>query len=77
MLFGGNLLRQPAFVNLIKDYPESVRVACEPTGSDEIMMNTLFLGTYPGLTSESMLQYEIQVISNFIDSFSSDYDNSN
>ena len=76
MLFGGNLLRQPAFVNLMKDNPQSVRVASEPCGSDEIMMNTLFLGTYPGLTYE-MLQYEIQVISSFIDSFSSDYDNPN
>ena len=67
MLFGGNLLRQPAFVNLMKDDPESVRVACEPTGSDQIMQNTLFLGTYPGL-SESMLNHEITVISNFINS---------
>ena len=60
----------------MKDNPQSVRVVSEPCGSDEIMMNTLFLGTYPGLTYE-MLQYEIQVISSFIDSFSSDYDNPN
>ena len=36
----------------MKDNPQSVRVAFEPCGSDEIMMNTLFLGTYPGLTNK-------------------------
>lgn len=74
MLFGGNLLRQPAFVNLVKDNPKSLRVACEPSGSDQIMMNTLFLGTYPGL-SASMLQHEINVISNYIDGISNNNDN--
>jgi len=62
MLFGGNLLRQPAFVQLRADRPESLRVVGEMTGSDEVMGNTLFLGTYPGLTP-SMLQAEINVIS--------------
>ena len=33
-------------------------------GSDEIMVSTLFLGTYPGLT-ENQLLTEIQVISAF------------
>ena len=62
MLFGGNLLRQPAFVQLRQDRPEALRVVGEMEGSDEIMNTTLFLGTYPGLT-ESMLQAEINVIS--------------
>jgi CDP-6-deoxy-D-xylo-4-hexulose-3-dehydrase len=62
MLFGGNLLRQPAFVQLRQDRPEALRVVGEMAGSDEIMGNTLFLGTYPGLTP-SMLQAEINVIS--------------
>ena len=65
MLFGGNLLRQPAFVELRADRPEAVRVEGEMTGSDEIMINTLFLGTYPGL-SEQMLTCEIEVISRFV-----------
>ena len=64
MLFGGNLLRQPAFVELIKNRSESIRVIGEMTGSDNIMNNTLFLGTYPGLT-ENMLQYEIETINSF------------
>ena len=67
MLFGGNLLRQPVFVQLLKDRPNSIRMAKPPkefTGADEIMNNSLFLGTYPGLTSE-MLEYMIKVIQDF------------
>jgi CDP-6-deoxy-D-xylo-4-hexulose-3-dehydrase len=64
MLFGGNLLRQPAFVQLHQDRTDALRVVGELPGSDEIMNSTLFLGTYPGLT-EQMLSAEIAVISNF------------
>jgi len=64
MLFGGNLLRQPAFVQLRHDNPEALRVVGEMVGSDEIMGSSLFLGTYPGLTP-AMLDREIQVISAF------------
>jgi CDP-4-dehydro-6-deoxyglucose reductase, E1 len=64
MLFGGNLLRQPAFVQLKADRPDALRIATTMTGSDEIMTNTLFLGTYPGLTTE-MLAKEIDVITSF------------
>ncbi|QNI75162.1 lipopolysaccharide biosynthesis protein RfbH [Synechococcus sp. MVIR-18-1] len=65
MLFGGNLLRQPAFVQLRSDRPESIRVVGDMCGSDEIMNTTLFLGTFPGLTS-TQLKFEIDVINNFI-----------
>ena len=65
MLFGGNLLRQPAFVQLRHDNFESLRVIGDMTGSDEIMSSTLFLGTYPGLTT-SMLASEIDVINSFL-----------
>jgi len=64
MLFGGNLLRQPAFVQLGKDRAEALRVVGEMTGSDEIMNSTLFLGTYPGL-SASMLEHMLTVILSF------------
>ena len=64
MLFGGNLLRQPAFVQLRQDNPAAFRVVGEMDGSDEIMVSTLFLGTYPGLTS-AMLAEELKVISHF------------
>jgi CDP-6-deoxy-D-xylo-4-hexulose-3-dehydrase len=66
MLFGGNLLRQPAFVQLRQDNPEALRVATSLEGSDEIMNTILFLGTYPGLT-ESMLSHEVEVITKLIE----------
>jgi CDP-6-deoxy-D-xylo-4-hexulose-3-dehydrase len=68
MFFGGNLLRQPVFVQLRKDRPESFRVVGEMKGADEIMNQALFLGTYPGLTKE-MMDYEIEIIRNFVRSF--------
>ena len=64
MLFGGNLLRQPALVELKKDDQNAFRTTGDMKGSDKIMMETLFLGTYPGLTRE-MLNEEIKVIINF------------
>jgi CDP-6-deoxy-D-xylo-4-hexulose-3-dehydrase len=65
MFFGGNLLRQPVFVQLRKDRPESFRVVGEMTGADNIMNQAIFLGTYPGLTKE-MIDYEIGVIRAFV-----------
>ena len=59
MLFGGNLLRQPAFVQLRADRPDALRVVGDLAGADEIMIDTLFLGTYPGLTAP-MLAKEIR-----------------
>jgi CDP-6-deoxy-D-xylo-4-hexulose-3-dehydrase len=64
MLFGGNLLRQPAFVQLRHDSPSALRVVGSLSGSDQIMTSTLFLGTYPGLTAE-MIAKMVQVIHNF------------
>jgi len=65
MLFGGNLVRQPAFVQLRQERPESMRIVGHLPDADAIMNNTLFLGTYPGLT-EAMLQAEIGVIQAFV-----------
>lgn len=65
MLFGGNLLRQPAFVQLRKDRPASFRVASDLSGADEIMHRAIFLGTYPGLTA-AMLDYELSVVHGFV-----------
>ena len=64
MLFGGNLLRQPVMVQLKKDRPSSFRVVGRMEGADKIMNESLFVGTYPGLTRE-MLDYMIDVIQNF------------
>jgi CDP-6-deoxy-D-xylo-4-hexulose-3-dehydrase len=65
MLFGGNLLRQPVFVQLRKDRPEALRVMGDMTGADAIMREGLFLGTYPGLT-DAMIDHEIAVIRAFV-----------
>jgi CDP-6-deoxy-D-xylo-4-hexulose-3-dehydrase len=66
MLFGGNLLRQPVFVQLKRDRPDAFRTVGDMAGADEIMRRAIFLGTYPGLTTE-MLDYEIQTIHAFIE----------
>jgi CDP-6-deoxy-D-xylo-4-hexulose-3-dehydrase len=84
MLFGGNLLRQPVFVQLRKDRPEAIRmvgpdgkpvpapdsgaIARAFPGADQIMNSALFLGTYPGL-SEGQLSYEIETIEEFVKGF--------
>jgi CDP-6-deoxy-D-xylo-4-hexulose-3-dehydrase len=65
MLFGGNLLRQPAFVQLRRDRPDAVRTVGDMSGADEIMNRTLFIGTYPGLT-RPMLDYMIETIQEFV-----------
>jgi CDP-6-deoxy-D-xylo-4-hexulose-3-dehydrase len=75
MLFGGNLVRQPAFVQLKRDNPSAFRVVSPVSESeavnsalpaaDRIMNQTIFLGTYPGLTSEQ-IEYMVQVICAFV-----------
>jgi CDP-6-deoxy-D-xylo-4-hexulose-3-dehydrase len=65
MLFGGNLVRQPAFVSLRKQQPGAFRVVGDLTGADRIMNEAVFIGTYPGLT-EAMLDYMIETIRKFV-----------
>lgn len=59
-LFGGNLLRQPAYL----DVPHRVAPG-GLTRTDKIMNNTFFLGTYPGL-SQPQIEYTLKVIEDFI-----------
>jgi CDP-6-deoxy-D-xylo-4-hexulose-3-dehydrase len=61
MLFGGNLVRQPAFVNLRRQQPGAFRVAGDLPGADRIMNEAVFVGTYPGLT-RPMLDYVADTI---------------
>jgi CDP-4-dehydro-6-deoxyglucose reductase, E1 len=65
MLFGGNLVRQPAFVQLKKDRPQSFRVIGNLAGADRIMNEAVFVGVYPGL-SQKMLDYVIDTIRKFV-----------
>jgi CDP-6-deoxy-D-xylo-4-hexulose-3-dehydrase len=53
LLFGGNILRQPAF----RDIPR--RVVGGLSGADRVMERTFWVGVYPGLTP-AMLDYIIQ-----------------
>lgn len=58
-LFGGNILRQPAYLNInhrkIDDLPNT----------DRVMNDTFFLGTYPGLGKEQ-IEYTMDVIEQFL-----------
>jgi CDP-4-dehydro-6-deoxyglucose reductase, E1 len=65
MLFGGNLVRQPAFVSLRKQQPGAFRVIGDLAGADRIMNEAVFVGTYPGLT-RAMLDYTVETITQFV-----------
>ena len=65
MLFGGNLVRQPAFVQLRKENPVAFRVIGDLSGADRIMNESIFVGVYPGLT-KAMLDYMIETITAFV-----------
>ncbi|BDU71011.1 lipopolysaccharide biosynthesis protein RfbH [Mesoterricola silvestris] len=58
LVFGGNILRQPGFLNIDK------RVAGSLEGSDRIMRDTFFVGVYPGL-GEAQIEYILGVIHGF------------
>jgi CDP-6-deoxy-D-xylo-4-hexulose-3-dehydrase len=64
MLFGGNLLRQPAFVQLRQDNPNALRAVGDMSGADRIMNESIFVGVYPGLT-RAMLAYMVETIAGF------------
>jgi len=59
LLFGGNLIRQPAY----QDVP--YRVVGELRNTDVVMNNTFWMGVYPGLTEE-MIAYVIETVTTFI-----------
>lgn len=58
LVFGGNIIRQPAFLNV----PHTVHGTLNE--SDRIMNNAFFIGVYPGLTEE-MIDYVIKRIRDF------------
>lgn len=57
-LFGGNLIRQPAYQEV------AYRVVGELTNTDLVMKQTFWIGVYPGLT-ETMLAYVLETFDSF------------
>lgn len=60
-VFGGNILRQPAYANI----PRRVHGRLEK--KDRIMRDTFFIGVYPGLTEE-MVDFILDRFKGFFDS---------
>ena len=59
LLFGGNIARQPAYLEV------PFRIVGDLSNSDFVMENTLWLGVYPRLT-KSMMIYVVESIHEFI-----------
>jgi len=59
MLFGGNLLRQPAYKNI------KYRVSGGLKNTDHVMNDLFWIGVYPGITSEKR-EYIVSVFEEFI-----------
>jgi CDP-4-dehydro-6-deoxyglucose reductase, E1 len=59
MLFGGNLLKQPAYKHIKYRLPDSLK------NTDLVMNNLFWIGVYPGLAPE-MLKYMVDIIGKFI-----------
>jgi CDP-6-deoxy-D-xylo-4-hexulose-3-dehydrase len=59
LLFGGNLIRQPAY----QDVPH--RVVGELKNTDIVMNHTFWVGVYPGLT-EQMIAYVVETVTTFV-----------
>lgn len=65
MLFGGNLLRQPAYSGILH------RVVGTLENTDDVMNNLFWIGVYPGITEE-MIQYICSIFDNFFLSYQSE-----
>lgn len=59
LMFGGNLLKQPAYEGIAH------KVFQELTNTDIIMRNTLWIGCYPGIDQER-LEYIVKTIKEFV-----------
>jgi CDP-6-deoxy-D-xylo-4-hexulose-3-dehydrase len=59
LLFGGNLIRQPAYEDL------EYRAVGELPNSDVVMNRSFWVGVYPGLRSEQ-LEYVVEVLGSFV-----------
>lgn len=62
LLFGGNLLKQPAYKGIYH------RVFQPLVNTDVIMRDTFWIGVYPGITDE-MIEYIVSVFDNFMSKY--------
>lgn len=60
MLFGGNLLKQPAYQNI------QYRIVGSLENTDVVMNNTFWFGVYPGLTVE-MVEFILETITSWLE----------
>ena len=70
MLFGGNLTRQPALTELVKECradsrPAPYRVIGELRVTDAIIDRALWFGVYPGITP-AMREHVVDVLTRFV-----------
>ncbi len=66
MIFGGNLIRQPAYHGRLRaDGTPAVRAVGPLTGADRIMNSAFFIGVYPGLT-EAHIDRVAEVLDRFL-----------
>ena len=60
LLFGGNLLRQPAYRGVVH------RVVGDLANSELITTNTFWIGVFPGI-SDDMVDYVVEAVQTFVD----------
>lgn len=60
LLFGGNLLRQPAYLNIPRRVPGPL------TQADRVMNNSFWIGVYPGITAD-MIAYVIDIFARWME----------
>lgn len=60
-LFGGNLVRQPAYIGRT-----DIRISGSLTNADNIMNNGFWIGVWPGIT-DKMIEYILGMFKTFID----------
>ena len=64
MLFAGNLVKHPCFDEM-RQSGEGYRVVGDLNNTDKIMLDTFWLGVYPGMTEE-MVDFMIEKIREFV-----------
>ena len=62
LLFGGNILRQPAYLNM------NVKVNGTLDNADKVVDSTFWIGVYPGI-NQVMIEYVKEVFEKFITTY--------